>query len=88
MQKVDTGKIYAMKSLKKSEMFKKDQVGDRVNQPVVRALADDPSEPSARPCQSRTRCLGGIKLALGRSIILLVPRFKLSVPADGILTWR
>lgn len=26
MQKVDTGKIYAMKSLKKAEMFKKDQV--------------------------------------------------------------
>jgi serine/threonine protein kinase len=26
VQKVDTGKIYAMKSLKKAEMFKKDQV--------------------------------------------------------------
>lgn len=26
VQKVDTGKIYAMKSLKKVEMFKKDQV--------------------------------------------------------------
>lgn len=26
-QKVDTGKIYAMKTLLKSEMFKKDQVG-------------------------------------------------------------
>lgn len=27
VQKVDTGKIYAMKTLRKSEMFKKDQVG-------------------------------------------------------------
>ena len=27
VQKVDTGKIYAMKTLKKGEMFKKDQVG-------------------------------------------------------------
>lgn len=27
MQKIDTGKIYAMKTLMKSEMFKKDQVG-------------------------------------------------------------
>lgn len=26
VQKVDTGKIYAMKTLRKSEMFKKDQV--------------------------------------------------------------
>jgi protein-serine/threonine kinase len=26
VQKVDTGKIYAMKTLKKNEMFKKDQV--------------------------------------------------------------
>lgn len=26
VQKVDTGKIYAMKTLKKGEMFKKDQV--------------------------------------------------------------
>jgi protein-serine/threonine kinase len=26
VQKVDTGKIYAMKSLRKSEMFKKDQL--------------------------------------------------------------
>lgn len=28
VQKVDTGKIYAMKTLKKGEMFKKDQVGN------------------------------------------------------------
>lgn len=28
VQKTDTGKIYAMKTLRKSEMFKKDQVGD------------------------------------------------------------
>ncbi len=28
-QKVDTGRIYAMKTLLKSEMFKKDQVGVR-----------------------------------------------------------
>lgn len=27
VQKTDTGKIYAMKTLRKSEMFKKDQVG-------------------------------------------------------------
>jgi serine/threonine protein kinase len=27
VQKVDTGKIYAMKTLRKNEMFKKDQVG-------------------------------------------------------------
>lgn len=27
MQKTDTGKIYAMKTLKKEEMLKKDQVG-------------------------------------------------------------
>jgi serine/threonine protein kinase len=27
VQKVDTGKIYAMKTLRKGEMFKKDQVG-------------------------------------------------------------
>lgn len=26
VQKTDTGKIYAMKTLRKSEMFKKDQV--------------------------------------------------------------
>ena len=32
VQKVDTGKIYAMKSLKKSEMFKKDQVSLLANQ--------------------------------------------------------
>ena len=29
VQKTDTGKIYAMKTLRKSEMFKKDQVGKR-----------------------------------------------------------
>lgn len=29
VQKVDTGKIYAMKSLRKNEMFKKDQVRDQ-----------------------------------------------------------
>lgn len=27
MQKVDTGKVYAMKSLQKAEMLKRDQVG-------------------------------------------------------------
>lgn len=27
VQKADTGKIYAMKTLRKNEMFKKDQVG-------------------------------------------------------------
>jgi protein-serine/threonine kinase len=36
-QKVDTGKIYAMKTLKKGEMFKKDQVG--VLPPVVMGCA-------------------------------------------------
>lgn len=28
VQKVDTGKVYAMKSLQKAEMLKRDQVGD------------------------------------------------------------
>lgn len=37
VQKVDTGKIYAMKSLKKAEMFKKDQV--RLSTPALREPA-------------------------------------------------
>jgi protein-serine/threonine kinase len=35
VQKVDTGKIYAMKTLKKSEMFKKDQVGSNSGFPTA-----------------------------------------------------
>jgi protein-serine/threonine kinase len=45
VQKADTGKIYAMKTLKKNEMFKKDQVG-LVHRRARRMLK------AARACQS------------------------------------
>ena len=50
VQKIDTGKIYAMKTLRKSEMFKKDQVG----LPVIleyHLLSSMTARP--RPCRTR-----------------------------------
>lgn len=35
VQKADTGKIYAMKTLRKNEMFKKDQVSSFVSSPIA-----------------------------------------------------
>lgn len=40
-QKVDTGKIYAMKTLKKNEMFKKDQVSRTSALCIEELVADD-----------------------------------------------
>lgn len=42
MQKIDTGKIYAMKTLLKSEMFKKDQLAHVKAERDVLAESDSP----------------------------------------------
>ena len=83
VQKIDTGKIYAMKTLRKSEMFKKDQV----SLPVIldyRLLSSMTARP--RPC--RTRRAGRVQLALGRSALLFVPGHLLPVLAHGVPAGR
>ena len=40
MQKVDTGKVYAMKSLQKAEMLKRDQVRSLNLSPSLRTFSD------------------------------------------------
>ena len=43
MQKVDTGKVYAMKSLQKAEMLKRDQVRSLKVSPSTHILNSEPT---------------------------------------------
>ena len=84
VQKIDTGKIYAMKLLKKDEMLKKDQV------PYIAVLLD--AYPfitfSARSRTRRTGRFSRVRLALGGPTVLLFSRSFSPLPNNGIPSWR
>lgn len=85
VQKVDTGKIYAMKTLRKAEMFKKDQVRSSFHHLEWQWL----DQSTACPCKSREGRPRRIELALGRAALLLLPRSAVPLPPHGIFTrWR
>ena len=58
MQKVDTGKIYAMKLLKKDDMLKKDQARWPFFRPVFSHYAEMLTKDTASSCPCGTRCDG------------------------------
>ena len=86
MQKTDTGKIYAMKTLKKEEMLKKDQV--RINLATY-VHCDDLNFFPARARPRRARRAGRIQLTMGRPALLLFPGSRVPLPHHGVLArWR
>jgi hypothetical protein len=84
VQKTDTGKIYAMKTLKKEEMLKKDQVGCLFS--ALHRSSADREIASARP--RRARRPRRVKLSMGGSTVLLLPGSCLPLPHHGVLAWR
>lgn len=86
VQAGDTGKIYAMKTLKKSEMLKKDQVSLR--NPAF--LLPPPSHrlflSLVGACQGGTGRFGRVWLALGGATVFFLPRCPVSLLDYGILT--
>lgn len=83
VQKLDTGKVYAMKSLHKAEMLKRDQVCA----PDI-ALSRVECCDSGRPCSRGTQRLGREHVSLGRATLLRVPGSILSVSGHGISSGR
>lgn len=85
VQKIDTGRVYAMKTLQKAEMLKRDQVrflcvclrGARDCLSCVRVARTRPRG-ARRPCR--------VNVALGRAVVLFVSRSSISVPDHGIPT--
>ena len=87
VQKTDTGKIYAMKTLKKDEMLKKDQAIAFLILTQMSFFANQPcSSAGTRTC--RARCSGGIQFTLGGTTLLLVPRPSIPVLDHGISSRR
>ena len=81
VQKVDTGKVYAMKTLQKAEMLKRDQVrgwamGGGGGGLTGAAVA------CACPCGARCPC--GEHVAVGGPAVLLLPRLGLPLPRHGV----
>lgn len=78
---MDTGKVYAMKSLQKAEMLQRDQV-----RLTLYVLSRTWIKVSAVACPRprRARRLGRIDLTMGRTAFLLVPRSPLSISHHGI----
>ena len=86
VQKVDTGKIYAMKTLRKDEMLKKDQVCVNLFAGYTIAFI---SPPPACARTRGTRRPRRVQLPMGRAALLFVPGPLLSVPHHGVPPrWR
>ena len=79
--KTDTGRVYAMKTLQKAEMLKRDQVC--LTFPFTSPQRLSPAA-RTRPRRARRSCR--VNIALGRAIVLLLSRSSLSVPDHGVPT--
>lgn len=84
MQKVDTGKVYAMKSLQKAEMLQRDQV--RSSFVIISQRSSHTICATAGPCSCRTGRLGRVNVTMGSAAFLLLPRSTLSLSYHGIST--
>lgn len=82
VQKTDTGKIYAMKTLKKDEMLKKDQV--RVPSIFNEVYFILTFAFQAGSCTRRARCFGRIKFSMGRTTLLFISGSFIPIPYYGI----
>jgi hypothetical protein len=84
VQKIDTGRVYAMKTLQKVEMVKRDQVrcvialGSRLLIVFCGRVARTRPRGARRPCR--------VDVALGRAVVLFVSRSSISVPDHGVPT--
>ena len=80
MQKIDTGRVYAMKTLQKAEMLKRDQV----RADFLRHYARLSHLARTRPRRARRPCR--VDVALGCAVVLFVSRPSIFVPDHGVPT--
>lgn len=73
-----------MKTLRKDEMLKKDQVCRSASWLLVPTLIVVPACTRTR----RARCSCRVQLAMGRAAFLLVPRFCVPLSDHGVPAWR
>lgn len=81
VQRKHDGKIYALKSLVKAEMVRRNKVKQRIMTDTSTTVQEGPTCP--RACRTRHSCKR--RQSLARQAAYLVPRFDLPLHAHGIL---